>query len=375
MGFVQRCRSKELIPTLEKINTRGTQEDSFKIAYYMYVKEIREQLSVLFKSLSKVLQERIEIVLSSVADVLGQQGYLQDLTPQKGSKFFNEILKQISSDTSLPKLKQGFADMQRLEDTDYEDIINDWIRLHLEKLRPDDNTDPISLSIYQFQTLKPYESKIAPSEESEENSEFSLNSTFITNFLLKLLGIPIPEIVIASIVEFFKHSKSYNNDDPEFIANAKEHIASQLDQLDIEVDVEIIKSIMNYFAVEFSQKEKKENQVVISNSSLPLNFSKYEQLIEHALVSLRDQVVDECEKTLNNHLNEPNKLAYTIVRKFVDSVIAAPYVQTQWRIYLRRKEAIVWPKSKEKEEAIQIEQQLKELVNKAIEINKSTVPL
>jgi hypothetical protein len=364
------CRGEEVIPSIYNINARRGEEDSFKIAYYMYIKEIREQLSHIFKLLGEVLQKRIEDVLSSVADVLGTKGYLQELTSQKGSKFFNEILQQIPDNKLLPKLKQGFADMQKLEDTDYEDIINNWIRLHLEKLRPDDNIDPIS----QFQILKSYDTTkitiLQKSEQSEEKSEFNVSPDFITNvtnFLLKLLGISIPRNVIESIVQFFKQSTELYNNNPEFINRVKEVISPQLD---IDVDVQTIETIVNFFAEQFSETEKQENPVLISSSSLPLDISLYGTSIQNALVSLRNQVVDECEKTLKNHLNEPNQLAYTIVRKFVDSVIAAKDVQTQWRIFLRDKEATVWPKSKDKEQATQIQQEWKTLVNKAIEVNE-----
>jgi hypothetical protein len=364
---LSQCRSEEVIPSIYSINSRRGEEDSFKIAYYMYIKEIREQLSHIFKLLGGVLQKRIEVVLSSVADVLGTRGYLQELTSQKGSKFFNEILQQIPDNKLLPKLKQGFADMQRLEDTDYEDIINNWIRLHLEKLRPDDNIDPIS----QVQILKSYDmttiTGLQDLEPSEDKSESYVNSDFITNvtdFLLKLLGMPIPRNVTESIVQFFKQSTELYNDNPEFINRVKDVISPQLNQLNIDVDVQTIKTIVNFFAEQFPQKP-----VLSPNPSLPLDISLYGTSIQNSLVSLRNQVVDECEKTLKNHLNEPNQLAYTIVRKFVDSVIAAPNVQTQWRIFLRDKEATVWPKSKDRELATQIQQEWKILVNKAIQVN------
>jgi hypothetical protein len=77
-------------------------------------------------------------------------------------------------------------------------------------------------------------------------------------------------------------------------------------------------------------------------------------------------VVNECEITLNKKLSEPNELALTLVQDFVDRVLSAKGVQTEWRTFLRKEIQHVWPEARQQQGYIEIRQTWGELINRAI---------
>lgn len=352
---ISRCRSEELIPTIDQIYNKGVEYDSLKIAYYTYIKEIRAELSNHFKCLSKVLQERINFLVLPIAAVLSEKAHLKNLIDEKEYIFFNKILNIIPSDLSV--LKKAFTSIQTSDNSDYEKIISYWIRLHFEKLIPDKNLDPISLSQNSLLNSSKDQSilnTIFDSMTSLTGLDF-LSQT--PNIIQEIIGFSILDEKVKNIISILAdHLKSLNQEDTDFLVqlknNTKPEILSLLSEDEIKNIENIESKIENLidFFIEKASKEENKNSL------------KNEYLIRNALNSLRNEVIDGCEKTFNEYLNQPNALAYVAVQKFVDSVISAAYMQTYWRTFLGRNEDRVWPKSKEREEALTRERQFKELL-------------
>ncbi|HBE19971.1 MAG TPA: hypothetical protein DDW51_20735 [Cyanobacteria bacterium UBA11367] len=303
---VANCRSDAVIPSIDEIEMRSGEADSYKIAYYIYIKEIREKLSNYFKSLGRALQKLLEGVQSSVAEVLVKEANLGELTDKQEADFFQEIVKQLPDE--LDKLKQGFRDIQKLRGS-YEDIIINWIRLHLEELAPDENLDPISQhQIPQSLDLTPPKPEPNPRLRSQ---------------IEQIMGTPISQAQMQEIVKLVVEPQSSFYDD------------------------------MNTSG----------NMVLLPNNSRS-------EAIRSALDSLRHKVVAKCENTLSTQLSGPNELAHTMVREFVDRVLSAQGVQTQWRIFLRKEQDKVWPGFKQQKDYATVQQRWQQLANLAVDANK-----
>jgi len=283
---VKSCRAEEVIPSIEKIEERRDEEgDSYKIAYYIYIKEIRETLSSYFKSpLGEAIGRLLKDLQHSVIDVLKDKGSLAGLTDKVGADFFQEIIAILPD--RADRLKQGFNDIQNVRYS-YDDIIMNWIKHHLEQLAPDNNLDPISQKQIHGSL-----NQVKPDDSSVRDN------------LSKIVGIPITQ-------------------------EQMQRISATL----------VVKPVEN---------------------------SSQAESIHNSLDSLRYQVVNECEITLNKKLSEPNELALTLVQDFVDRVLSAKGVQTEWRTFLRKEIQHVWPEARQQQGYIEIRQTWGELINRAI---------
>lgn len=287
---VKNCRLDTVIPSIDDIEERHDEyDDSYKLAYYMSIKEIREKLSNNFKSpLGNAIGRLLKEVQASVIDVLVDRGNLGALTGERGPNFFQDLIEKMPID--VDSIRQGFEDIERVRDT-YDDIIMNWIKEHIDELSADKIFDPIS------------EKKL-----------------------------------------------------PDFLLNISINIGDNSDTIDSQLEMEIPVGKLLETASNLISKR-------VSNSSEA-------ELILNSLNSLRSTVVDECETTLNNKLNEPNELAFTMVRDFVDRIFAAKGVQTEWRKFLRKERAKVWPGAKRQQEYAQVQQRWETLVNNAKAANQ-----
>lgn len=283
---VKSCRAEEVIPSIEKIEERRDEEgDSYKIAYYIYIKEIRETLSSYFKSpLGEAIGRLLKDLQHSVIDVLKDKGSLAGLTDKVGADFFQEIIARLPD--RADRLRQGFNDIQNVRYS-YDDIIMNLIKHHFEQLAPDNNLDPISQ-----QQIHGSLNAVKPDDSSVRDN------------LSKIVGFPITQ-------------------------EQMQRISATL----------VVKPVEN---------------------------SSQAESIYNSLDYLRCQVVNECEITLNKKLSEPNELAFTLVRDFVDRVLSAKGVQTEWRTFLRKEIQHVWPEARQQQGYIEIRQTWGELINRAI---------
>jgi len=79
-------------------------------------------------------------------------------------------------------------------------------------------------------------------------------------------------------------------------------------------------------------------------TTLQLSKSPSAQEILDNLKTLYAEAVYGCETALEDLLSEPSQAAFAIVEEFVDRVLRAEGVETEWRIFLEEVRAEVWPK-------------------------------
>ena len=66
--------------------------------------------------------------------------------------------------------------------------------------------------------------------------------------------------------------------------------------------------------------------------------------IENNLKTLHDEAVSKCETALNDLLYEPSEAGFAIVEEFLDRILRAKGVETEWRIFLGLERYKIWPK-------------------------------
>jgi hypothetical protein len=78
-------------------------------------------------------------------------------------------------------------------------------------------------------------------------------------------------------------------------------------------------------------------------STLQLSKSPSPQEILANLKTLHAEAVYGCETALEDLLSEPSQAAFAIVEEFVDRVLRAESVKTEWRIFLEEVRSVIWP--------------------------------
>jgi len=143
-SVLEACRQDTGLPqNQDEIERRQNELGGYPNAYYQYLNEIRAYLSQHFLSLDKGLKRSLLEVKSQVAQVLAEQAHLKALSSYEDYRLLDEIAERIPN--TLEKLKFGF---QILSDFDisYRGLIQHRIRLHLDKLTPNETQLTLSKS-------------------------------------------------------------------------------------------------------------------------------------------------------------------------------------------------------------------------------------
>ncbi|MBN3878086.1 hypothetical protein [Nostoc sp. JL23] len=77
-------------------------------------------------------------------------------------------------------------------------------------------------------------------------------------------------------------------------------------------------------------------------ASLKLSKSPNSQQIKSNLQALHGEAVFQCKTALEEFLCEPSQAAFAIVEEFLDRVLRAEKVKTEWRIFLTEERSSIW---------------------------------
>jgi len=249
----------------------------------------------------------IEQVQKVVVQELIGHGHLLELSESKDSIFFEEIESQLLD--RMPDLKEGFKGIGSYK-VSYSNLILHWLRPALDELVPDVNLDPISQTqshLYSKETIMIIEALKSPIKE-----------LFMSTIGLNVTLFPRVVTLMSKALEFVNQSSMNRN----------------------------------------------------SLSTVNLPIEELDRLTWEALKSRRNEIVDECEKILEDRLNEPNQIAYSMVQEFVDRVLISEDVKTQWLQFFWTQRSKIWPGFKGREERMKRQKRWKELVNFAVDANK-----
>ncbi|MGL4497627.1 MAG: dynamin family protein, partial [Planktothrix sp.] len=133
-AVLQDCLQNVEMPTIEEVEKRRNQLDSYASTYSEYLREMRTNLSRKFLDMDKGLKKTIEGTKAKVADVLIEKCALGGLTKVRGAEFLAEVADQIPPDYT--ELKKGF-DILSGFNLSYRGLIQHRIRLQLDPLTPD----------------------------------------------------------------------------------------------------------------------------------------------------------------------------------------------------------------------------------------------
>lgn len=128
------CRQNLKMPTVQEIEERRNEFQSYTTAYNEYLKELRTSLSLKFLDIDEGLKKTIERVKAEVADVLVEKCSLGGLAEARGADFLTEVARQIAAEYS--ELKKGFEILAGFN-LSYRGLIQHRIRLQLDRLTPD----------------------------------------------------------------------------------------------------------------------------------------------------------------------------------------------------------------------------------------------
>lgn len=326
---IDKCNGEAIVPKVEEIEeTKYNFKNSYRITYLVYVDQIRFKLSNNFNSLGDSLGALLEEVQVALVDVLVQQGRLGKLTPKRGIEFFEDISKQLPK--SAIQLRKGFQDIQKRSNS-YDQIVKEWIKDYLEELLPDElpgkKIDPISQG------------------KDKQNRDDNLTLKKVTDF-----------------IEEFK-----DQDNSELTQEIREISKRAITQEQID---SILETSLNSIG-EFILNQYQENEEQIQTADSSEEQLSYAELIEKELQALRKNVVDRCYDTLQEELTAPNEMAFTMIRDFLDQVLANKDAETEWRIFLKKNQDRVWDGAKQKHDYEVVENNWLKLVDSAQEANKT----
>lgn len=343
VAVIKKCREETKLPSAQEIKITSDYYESYKMAYNDYLPKLRANLSRHFLSLDGQLQDFLESVKSNLADVLVEKAKLRGLSSAKGSKFFSEIAEQIpatpSAEGQLNELKLGFK-MLSIFNVSYAGIIQRQLREYLDKLTPDASEiaalEPITVPQVVEQVLEVVKAATVSGMQ------------------------PINTLTVEDVLAPLKQSASDQlgsapSAAPTTPLVTKPDVAKSLQVLTISTSfafwqLPIVQKIIE-FSLEFIR------DAVQSTSSLP-DFQELQtsllkdhpdretdlllNQIEKALDLLRNRTIDGCNSPLHQMLCEPNEVAYVMVREFVDRVLRAEGVETEWDNFLHREQNRMW---------------------------------
>jgi len=85
------------------------------------------------------------------------------------------------------------------------------------------------------------------------------------------------------------------------------------------------------------------NGLTPDKTSLKLSKSSPDaKQIQSSLKALHGEAVYKCKQALEELLNEPSQAGFAIVEEFIDRVLRAKEVKTEWRIFLNQERSSIW---------------------------------
>jgi hypothetical protein len=107
-------------------------------------------------------------------------------------------------------------------------------------------------------------------------------------------------------------------------------------------------------------------------ATLQLSTSPSAQQVFLNLKTAHAEAVYQCENALENLLCEPSQAAFAIVEEFLDRILRAEDVESEWRIFLDDVRSEVWPDEfKQLNERTRMHREWLDAVERAAEINES----
>ena len=344
---LEACLTDEVIPSLQDIGIyRNDYDGSYKMAYYQSIIQVQKKLRGKFEELADFLKKSEEKLQLSLVEILVEHGNLGVISPHRNLIFFNDIYKEIlkNNHDSARTLQEAFDEVRKSTDT-YEKTILAWIEPDLDELNPDRNLDPISqkqnYDIFTQEEVETIESDLsALTEEDVSKLDENINDS-ISQFvdalgddITKMIGMTLPLGVVKIL------TKSLLNQLPFLIKGFSR----------ASIPTENVNSQSYLFVRSFSEENK--------------------QLIQNEMKSLRDKVVANCQTTLENKLNFPNKEAYTKCNSFVTNAFTGYNLDIPWEQFYDNKKDVLWPNAVRSQENKIKEQKWQNLVNSAIEANQ-----
>jgi len=300
-----KCRGEKKIPSIDDIKVKRDLEEAFNIAYYSCFPTIRAHLSQQFLSLNGHLQHFLEEVKVEVTRVLAEEGGLSGLSTKRGSEFLKDVSHLINerrNDGKQNELKLGFQHLSEFN-VSYAGIIQRQIRHHLDELTPDQNELPI---------FKP--------SISQRVLAKTLEWTF--TILLGQLTAGINSVPLTNLP-------------------SREKILEYLDDMLQPAEIEqVVDQVLKFFNSLASGSSSIPRSKLLSKDQVVESF--YAEQIREALSIRCDDIIDKCEQTLRCLLCEPNQIAYSMVREFIDLIRRTERIEKEWRVFLKREQSRVW---------------------------------
>ncbi|UKO95944.1 dynamin family protein [Nostoc sp. UHCC 0870] len=361
-NVVEKCLNgkAKIVPDTNEIeDLYASCGSSYKMAFYMCINEVKTNLIREFKTLDKALKKSEIKLQLSVAKILYEQGWLEkhssfqeySLKEEECVDFFVKVKELVPQHRK--ELKQAFEEIQQCTDT-YGDTIISWIQPHLDTLKPDQHLDPISRKQFFTDESNLISQQVNELQQTVVNlSEEEVNKLDST---MQQLTDDIKAELLSKMMEAISQYMPFP---------LSQKLVQNILYLSLQKAYVLVKGFINSSASES-----------IATNTLPSpnkpQMEKIEESIMSEIDSLRKKVVEDCQHTLKDKLNFPNKEAHTKFDKFFANAIAFNKAETAWRdFYQYEKNQELWPGAKSKENAQQLEKEWQDLVNNAIDASSA----
>lgn len=298
---IEKCRNGlDDVPSLSNLREERAIQESYKMAYYHYLINIRKTLSSYFSNLDKSLQARLEYAKAQIADELILRGKLSEIAPGKTGIDFLTAMAEMCEDlgTNANHLSKAFKSLCGyivLENF----IVRSKLQIHLDKLDPDATPDPISQEMTAYQAIS-YCLNNLEKFDTESGLSEKINALIDPNETVKV-------IASTMLLSFMKNI--YLNESG------------------------VIGGILT------SQTQ-----------------GGIEEQILKSLTDLRELVIQNCEATLLKMGSEPNERAYAMVTEFTEKVTGEK-VKREWEWFFWINRNKIWDEFKDPEKRRKIQRQ------------------
>lgn len=159
-NVMTRAKADAVIPSEAEIEQfRSENKGSYKIAYYIAINEIGEQLLRDIGTLNYVIQTVLDNAKREIAATLMRTTnihLLDSSLPTSAPELCMQLSTRYLQD--FPILREAFADLGEHQ-VSFANMIGSWVRHNLDELTPDRNVDPLSR-----QTLNPSSDSVSLTE-------------------------------------------------------------------------------------------------------------------------------------------------------------------------------------------------------------------
>ncbi|WP_028082537.1 dynamin family protein [Dolichospermum circinale] len=383
-------QENEILTTSDIQGYRYQNQNSWKIAYYFSINEVKDRLTNQFKTLATTLEESEKQLQLSVVKILSKYGNLERLTQNQEVDFFKDIEKALPSAnrSTTEKLVKAFQEMQN-STTTYKDIIIGWIEEHLDELNPDQHLDPISKSQLENETneidVSSDQIKKTVSEILAKDNIISLIKDYLdTETHTQLLGnerdISSDQLdqltkIITKVIEDdnFSFEEETSNSNP--IGERFSEIGLIiLKAFGIHVSDELIRTISRLIINQINSFLGRQSKTIVPSNSSKIKTnsttSYSPDLFLKEIDDLRKKVVRECHETLKLKLNHPNYMAHSKYSKFVTLAFNNQDAKIGWQDFYSKHEDILYPLADQKGKNEKVQQDWEKLVQSAIILNE-----